>query len=519
MHSFFLNRLQRGTCSLIKRNINTCLPCAVSSSVDISSDTSNAIKWLFQSKWIGVLFKSAGVAVDNTIQNKAIRRTSKMSIQEYLKQRNIELQCADSNGLTVWDNGLIVVGFTPTMTRFIKNCSRKYTFIALVSSTNTTSDLKAPLSDIISEQKIISHANSSSHGNLYLVQFKTKEFAVGDDAAMIIPEMRQLLSASGMPIIDRYISLTGVKYTSNDSGRNDQVTIDLSGESSSSNEQDLAEDSMKSLEIIYRAPSKFMKYIKREELAYSRLASTTNEKLTDTITYRDLQLTYPITSLRPRESSGVIVEACNKYLANVPSKPAILELGCASGALILAVLNENKGRNINGFGLDIDKNSLLYAEKNAKNNKIDGKVTFLDGDFTKLHLIQALSPPGDGNEHGYDVIVSNPPYFAQQKIVNRVTSEGKHVLSANGDGLEYYELILQSINLFYSYNKRHLLSPQGVVVLQIPGNKLSYSKVKQIIERNYFKVVEVIYDKRPRDGDATDMLIRGIVCQSASPAK
>jgi methylase of polypeptide subunit release factors len=300
------------------------------------------------------------------------------------------------------------------------------------------------------------------------------------------------------------------------------VTIDLSGESSSSNEQDLAEDSMKSLEIleiIYRAPSKFMKYIKREELAYGRLASTTNEKLTDTTTYRDLQLTYPTTSLRPRESSGVIVEACNKYLANAPSKPAILELGCASGALILAVLNENKGRNITGFGLDIDKNSLLYAENNAKNNKIDGKITFLDGDFTKLHLIQTLSPPGDGNERGYDVIFSNPPYFAQQKIVNRVTSEGKHVLSANGDGLEYYELILQSINLFYSYNKRHLISPQGVVVLQIPGNKLSFSKVKEIVERNSFKMVEVIYDKRPRDGDATDMLIRGIVCQSASPAK
>ena len=423
----------------------------------------------------------------------------------------------------MWDSGLIVVGLTSVMRNFIKNCNRKYTFTAILASdASHAQELHAPLGGIISEQKVIIHVNSSSHGSLYLVQFETNEFTVTDDSTTILPAMRKTLSTTGMSIVDKYVSLIGITYTipasSGDKGKKQQVRIDISGENSDENTQEYAMENVKSLEIIYQPPAKFMKYIKREELAFSRLASNTSATIDNTIIFRDLSLTYPITSLRPRESSGVIVDACNKYLANTDN-PAILELGCASGALILSVLNENKGSQITAIGVDIDKNSLKYARENAKMNNLDTKITFLEGDFTKLHLNKALAAASGEEQEGFSVVVSNPPYLDPRKISNRVTAEGTHTLSplsSNGDGLVYYEEILQSINKFHSQHKRRLLHPtRGVVVFQIPGNKLSYSKVKEIIERNHFSVLEIIHDKRARDGDASDWIIRGIVCRSS----
>ncbi len=533
LRGFPIQRAQRATYSLRRL-----------SSIDPPSD-SNAIKWIYQSKLLGVIFKSSGVTIgsDNT-NNKTVRRTSKVSIEgiayfslthsithllthlcieEHLKQKNIAFNCADNNILSVWDSGLIVVGLTSVMRNFIKNCNRKYTFTAILASdTLHAQDLHVPLGGIISEQKVIRHVNSSSHGSLYLVQFETKEFTVTDDATTILPAMRKTLSTTGMSIVDKYISLIGVTYTvptsSGDRDSKQQVRIDISEENSDLNTQEFAIENVNSLEVIYQPPAKFMKYIKREELAFSRLASNTPTTIDNTIIFRDLSLTYGITSLRPRESSGVIVDACNKYLASADN-PAILELGCASGALILSILNENKGSNITGLGMDIDKNSLKYARENAKMNSLDTKITFLEGDFTKLHLNEALAPASGEGQEGFRVIVSNPPYFDPQKISNRVTTEGIHTLAplgSSGDGLVYYEEILQSINAFHSRNKRPLLHPtHGVVVFQIPGNKLSYSKVKEIIERNGFSVLEIVYDKRARDGDASDLIIRGIVCRSS----
>lgn len=423
---------------------------------------------------------------------------------------------------------MIVVGLTSAMRNFLNICSRKYTFTAILASNAThVQELLAPFGGVISEQKVVRRVSSSTHGSLYLVQLETKEFPVTDDSTAILPAIRKTLSASGTSIVDRYISLIGIKYTApssgGDKGNKQQVRIDVSGEDSDQSTQELAVEGIHSLEIIYQSPAKFMKYIKREELAYSRLAVNTPATIDNTIIFRGLPLTYAITSLRPRESSGVIVDACNKYLADVDN-PIILELGCASGALILSILNENKGRKMTGMGMDIDGNSLKYARENAKMNDLDTRITFVEGDFTKLHINQALSATSREEQGGLSVIVSNPPYFDPQRINNRVTTEGIHTLaplSSDGGGLVYYEGILQSINKFHSQNKRRLLHPaHGVVVFQIPGNKLSYSKVKEIVERNHFSVLEIIYDKRARDGNASDLIIRGIVCRSSktSPA-
>ena len=51
------------------------------SSIDSPSD-SNAIKWIYQSKLLGVIFKSSGVTIfSNNADNKTVKRTSKVSIE------------------------------------------------------------------------------------------------------------------------------------------------------------------------------------------------------------------------------------------------------------------------------------------------------------------------------------------------------------------------------------------------------------------------------------------------------
>ena len=84
--------------------------------------------------------------------------------------------------------------------------------------------------------------------------------------------------------------------------------------------------------------------------------------------------------------------------ATVRKNWRVCDLGTGSGALLL--LLKRREESLDLTGVEIDPLSAETARSNLENNCLSGRI--LQGDLRTLPL-----PPG-----GFDLVVSNPPYFS-----------------------------------------------------------------------------------------------------------
>jgi release factor glutamine methyltransferase len=105
--------------------------------------------------------------------------------------------------------------------------------------------------------------------------------------------------------------------------------------------------------------------------------------------------------LIPRPDTETLVDWAMQILSSMPS-PALLDLGCGSGALAITLAAEWPKARVSA--VDISAGALVVAEQNAR--ALLGPsagVVFLQGSWYAPVLGQR-----------FDVIVSNPPYVAEQ---------------------------------------------------------------------------------------------------------
>ena len=127
----------------------------------------------------------------------------------------------------------------------------------------------------------------------------------------------------------------------------------------------------------------------------------------------------------------------------------ILDIGTGTGAIIITMLCER----VNAFGIatDISSKALQIAEQNARNLKVNDR----------LQLIQT-SWCDDINQL-FDLIVSNPPYIASNKISQLAPDVKNHdphlALDGGTDGLDPYREIARQVAA--------RLKPDGIIMLEI----------------------------------------------------
>jgi len=83
----------------------------------------------------------------------------------------------------------------------------------------------------------------------------------------------------------------------------------------------------------------------------------------------------------------------------------LLDIGAGSGCIAVALAKELPGAKI--WAVDISTAALRVAEANAARHEATGQVTFLQGDL--------FAPVAD-QEGLFDLIVSNPPYVAEEEF-------------------------------------------------------------------------------------------------------
>jgi release factor glutamine methyltransferase len=165
-----------------------------------------------------------------------------------------------------------------------------------------------------------------------------------------------------------------------------------------------------------------------------------------------LPLTVNAATLVPRPETETVVEAA---LAAVDAgggrnRPLhVLDIGTGSGALLLALLAELP--NAFGIGTDISIAAVQVARSNAARNGLSARTRFVACD-----VAEALSGP-------FDLVVSNPPYVAQDTIAQLAPGvrdyEPRIALDGGTDGLDAYRAIAAQVP--------RVLAPHGHLSLEI----------------------------------------------------
>lgn len=139
-------------------------------------------------------------------------------------------------------------------------------------------------------------------------------------------------------------------------------------------------------------------------------------------------------TLDPRPDSETLIELTLRIVAfesweSLPLR--ILDLGTGSGCLLLSLLSELP--DAVGLGIDISKDALSLAQKNADHIGVAGRATFQQGNWF------------DGLNETFDIIVSNPPYIVSRELNNLMVEVKQHdpvtALDGGTDGLDAYRII------------------------------------------------------------------------------
>lgn len=213
--------------------------------------------------------------------------------------------------------------------------------------------------------------------------------------------------------------------------------------------------------------------------------------------------------LIPRYDSEILVYETVKEISKIIEKRIskvkdikemqdiqVLELCIGSGALSICVLTELAKKydaeiisKINIVGTDISKKALKVARENILNYGLEKNIKLIQSDmFENLR---------EKYYEFFDIVFSNPPYIAENEILEAETlKEPQIALFGGEDGLKYYNIIIGKICKYVKANIREEQENITCVLLEI-GEKQKEA-LEKIANNNEFKM-ECIKDLASRD--------------------
>jgi len=173
--------------------------------------------------------------------------------------------------------------------------------------------------------------------------------------------------------------------------------------------------------------------------------------------------------LIPRQDTEILVEEVLKF---TKESMHVLDMCTGSGCIIISLMKY--ANHISGVGVDISREALEVAKKNAENHCFNVK-------FINSNLFENI-------EGKFDMIVSNPPYIPTGDIKNLKYEVKAYdpllALDGKEDGLYFYTKIIEE--------SVHYLKKNGLLFLEIGYNQ--GEKVKHLMLEHKFKEIKIVKD-------------------------
>ncbi len=181
-----------------------------------------------------------------------------------------------------------------------------------------------------------------------------------------------------------------------------------------------------------------------------RLRGRPLQYITGRADFRNLNLAVDPAVLIPRPETEILVEVALEYLRGHEA-PQVLDVGCGSGAIALALAQECPAAWVKAT--DLSAVALDRARANARELELQGRVQFCCGD-----LLEFFRPSGQ-----FHLIASNPPYVRRGDLEGLEPQVRDHeprlALDGGEDGLDFYRRLAVLAAPF--------LAPQGLLVLEV----------------------------------------------------
>lgn len=196
---------------------------------------------------------------------------------------------------------------------------------------------------------------------------------------------------------------------------------------------------------------KYLEHIKKRSQGYPLQYITGHQEF--------MSLDFKVTEdvLIPRQDTEILVETVIEYAKRSPAKTLrILDIGTGSGCIAISLANYIK--NCLVTAIDVSPGALETARYNAQANGVKAKIAFMEIDILNANTNDlkgfcSSAPPIDAS-HGFDIIVSNPPYIPSAEIPllqKEVRDhEPKNALDGGEDGLDFYREIIKKSSLLLS---------------------------------------------------------------------
>lgn len=185
-------------------------------------------------------------------------------------------------------------------------------------------------------------------------------------------------------------------------------------------------------------------------LVARRIAREPVSKITGRRGFWTLDLTVTADTLDPRPDSETLIEAALEAFSNQTPPQRVLDLGTGTGCLLLAALTEFP--DATGLGLDRSAAAAQVARGNAVDTGLAGRAEIRCQDWDGL-----------GAEERFDLILSNPPYIAENEVPTLAEEVRDHdpvgALAAGLDGLDAYRALAPVL--------RRSLADGGVAILEL----------------------------------------------------
>ena len=190
-------------------------------------------------------------------------------------------------------------------------------------------------------------------------------------------------------------------------------------------------------------------------------------------------------TLIPRPETEELVEWISSKFKNKKPEIKVLDVGTGSGCIAISLAKNLPNTKI--YALDISKEAINMAKKNAKYNSVD--IEFIEANIlndktwnTKLKKMK------------FDVIVSNPPYVREQEkqlMKPNVLNNEPHLalFVSDEDPLLFYKAITG-----FAVNS---LSEDGMLFFEI--NEYLGKEMIQLLVANNFKNIELKQDIFKKD--------------------